>query len=123
MSNFMLKNRLFVKYLSGFDQNIAKLPWQCPFKGSPVFLPPQKLKFPNSNSNWNARSPLNEFLENSLVLRGQTNYIYILFRTPFIRVITLYRLVISYEHFPGGFLGNSFQYPLLLPFQPTQSND
>ena len=26
MSNFMLKNRLSVKYLSGFDQNIAKLP-------------------------------------------------------------------------------------------------
>ena len=30
----MLKNRLFVKYLSGFDQNIAKLPWQCPFNWS-----------------------------------------------------------------------------------------
>ena len=31
----MLKNRLLVKYLSGFDQNIAKLPWQCPFKDRP----------------------------------------------------------------------------------------
>ena len=31
--------------------------------GSPVFFPPQKPTFPNSNSTWNARTPLNEFLE------------------------------------------------------------
>ena len=32
--------------------------------GSPVFLPPQKPTFRiiNSNSTWNARTPLNEFL-------------------------------------------------------------
>ena len=38
--------------------------------GSPVFLPPQKPTFLNSNSTWNAQSPLNEFLEISLVLHG-----------------------------------------------------
>ena len=31
--------------------------------GSPVFLPPQKPTLLNSNSAWNARTPLNEFLE------------------------------------------------------------
>ena len=31
--------------------------------GSPVFLPPQKPTLLNSNSTWNARTPLNEFLE------------------------------------------------------------
>ena len=31
--------------------------------GSPVFLPPQNPTFPNSNSTWNARTPLNEFQE------------------------------------------------------------
>ena len=31
--------------------------------GTPVFLPPQKPTFPNSNSTWNARTSLNEFLE------------------------------------------------------------
>ena len=31
--------------------------------GSRVFLPPQKLTFPNSNSTWNARTPLNELRE------------------------------------------------------------
>ena len=36
--------------------------------GTPVFLRPQKPTFANSNSTWNARSPLNEFLESSLVL-------------------------------------------------------
>ena len=29
--------------------------------GSPVFLPPQKPTFLNSNSIWNTRTPLNEF--------------------------------------------------------------
>ena len=36
--------------------------------GTPVFLRPQKPTFANSNSTWNAQSPLNEFLESSLVL-------------------------------------------------------
>ena len=31
--------------------------------GSPVFLPPQKTTFLNSNSTWNARTHLNGFLE------------------------------------------------------------
>ena len=31
--------------------------------GPRVFLPPQKLTFPNSNSTWNARTPLNELRE------------------------------------------------------------
>ena len=31
--------------------------------GTPVFLLPQKPTFPNSNSTWKARTPLNEFLE------------------------------------------------------------
>ena len=31
--------------------------------GSPVFLPPQKPTFLNSNLTWNARTPLNEFLQ------------------------------------------------------------
>ena len=31
--------------------------------GSPFFLLPQKPTFPNSNSTWKARTPLNEFLE------------------------------------------------------------
>ena len=31
--------------------------------GSPVFLPPQKPTLLNSNSTWNARTRLNEFLE------------------------------------------------------------
>ena len=31
--------------------------------GYPVFLPPHKPTFLNSNSTWNARTPLNEFLE------------------------------------------------------------
>ena len=31
--------------------------------GSPVFLPPQKPTFLNSNSTWNAQTPLNEFLK------------------------------------------------------------
>ena len=31
--------------------------------GSPVFLPPQKPTFSNSNSTWNARTPLNELLQ------------------------------------------------------------
>ena len=31
--------------------------------GTPVFLPPQKPTFPNSNSTWNARTPLNELRE------------------------------------------------------------
>ena len=31
--------------------------------GSPVFLPPQKTTLLNSNSTWNAQTPLNEFLE------------------------------------------------------------
>ena len=35
----------------------------------PVFLPPQKRTLPNSNSTWKTRTPLNEFLESSLVLR------------------------------------------------------
>ena len=46
---------------------------------TPDFLPPQKPTFPNSNSTWNARSPLNEFLEisfrapwvNKLHLQGE----------------------------------------------------
>ena len=32
------------------------------FSGTPVFLSPQKTTFPNSNSTWNAQSPLNDFL-------------------------------------------------------------
>ena len=44
------------------------------------FLPPQKPTFPNSTSTWNAWSPLNKFLESSLVLYGQTDKnIYIFF--------------------------------------------
>ena len=31
--------------------------------GSPIFLPPQKPTLLNSNSTWNARTRLNEFLE------------------------------------------------------------
>ena len=31
--------------------------------GSPAFLPPQKPTFPNSNSTWNARTPLDELRE------------------------------------------------------------
>ena len=48
--------------------------------GSPVFLPPQKPTFLNFNSTWNARTPLNEFLElfgaswvNKLHLHRETN--------------------------------------------------
>ena len=32
------------------------------FLGTPVFLPLQKPTFPNSNSTWNTRLPLNKFL-------------------------------------------------------------
>ena len=50
----------------GFDSRTRRHVWVvgsrpcsegfCP--GSPVFLPPQKTTFPNSNSTWNARSCL-----------------------------------------------------------------
>ena len=32
----MLEKRYFVRYLSSFDQNTEKSPWQCPFKFSNV---------------------------------------------------------------------------------------
>ena len=41
--HFLKKNRLFVKYLSGFDENIAKLPWQCPFNPvESIYLDPNE---------------------------------------------------------------------------------
>ena len=36
--------------------------------GTSVFSPPQKPNFSNFNSTWKGRSPLNEFLERTLVL-------------------------------------------------------
>ena len=65
----------------GFDSRTRRLMWvefvvgsrPCSegfSPGSLVFFPPQKPTFLNSNSIWNARSPLNELLESSLLLRG-----------------------------------------------------
>ena len=52
------RRHMWVEFVVGFR------PYSEGFSpGTPVFLPPQKLTFPNSNSTWNARTPLNEFLE------------------------------------------------------------
>ena len=48
------------------------------FSGFPVFLPPQKPTFLNSNSIWNTRTPLNEFLEH-FGASWVNKYIYIFF--------------------------------------------